>query len=934
MLLQQTAQDISFAATIERNEVYERQLFRQQKMKEAADLDYIIQMRADEERRRLEEDHMKALVSAPLEKFESLAQKYAPLKMEVPSPGMAATALRQHHVELSVPKIPTTVPNFANNTDSMQELEAQLPRQVQDGVHKFRASGQDDTMPIEEMSFGYVPVGPASMQPAGALPPPPQAAVLVHRAAPPLLSQVDHEFHPIPPSNQASPALPPMILETTMPLVPTEEVIYGPAPAQSAPHLSGPSPRVDVSSHLMQEPADRILLPAPTQTIQSPGRAPASSLQMEEASNVISKEGESRGEEMTDRILADYYHMTRPASSTEVPFIEQGATSSGANEPLPAIKEAACDDVRTATIAPAQPSPLDRQPDITQAHPSPPKAQSALESTQGLPTATAEVITPSEISPEGTTTSACGVPSAHAAETDDPVPASGPSLSSSLCDNPSKEVSTSPTLRNPSAPDSPTDVEATNYAPRLSQDDTTPHNEPATEAMESVTLQDSPTTATATSVVTLANESTEDKERVSAIVDMTLSVDESFDLSHSAASATVEESTNATIVAASATDQSMGTSMFLPSPEMSADVLVLDGSNASMCPDTPIPRMTSAFSTKHDIDESTHIMAEDADDRDECTGTSVTFNLTINERLSVLQALIPRIEDATKDGEQFTADVESGIEMKSKQDLLKMAMGGRKAQIGFFGGDVCFALLLDVCRDAAPYLFPERIFEGKMTDQKLVKEYKSCRERELDFWKLLSAHFKHLVAQGAMPGDQLVELLVGIFLAHLNNDARSTRKLKEFLSGHLGSGATSEKPPAPPSKQSVDAAKPVEPAPKQPGSKDPKLYEAKSVLDLAFMQSETSPSKRKASEKGLKLPKSSMSASSGGLGQRVLRGVNLGDISEFEDDDDSIDLNKFVRTPSNNSRASGKPAATTAKAYSTTNETKRAPKDDDFDADF
>ncbi|RHX99038.1 hypothetical protein DYB37_009458 [Aphanomyces astaci] len=66
MLLQQTAQDISFAATIERNEVYQRQLFRQQKVKEAEDMDYIIQARADQERRRLEDEHLKALESSQL----------------------------------------------------------------------------------------------------------------------------------------------------------------------------------------------------------------------------------------------------------------------------------------------------------------------------------------------------------------------------------------------------------------------------------------------------------------------------------------------------------------------------------------------------------------------------------------------------------------------------------------------------------------------------------------------------------------------------------------------------------------------------------------------------------------------------------------------------------------------------------------------------
>ncbi|KAF0702927.1 hypothetical protein AaE_015633, partial [Aphanomyces astaci] len=91
MLLQQTAQDISFAATIERNEVYQRQLFRQQKVKEAEDMDYIIQARADQERRRLEDEHLKALESSQLvDQYASLAQKYTPFQLEIPPPSALA----------------------------------------------------------------------------------------------------------------------------------------------------------------------------------------------------------------------------------------------------------------------------------------------------------------------------------------------------------------------------------------------------------------------------------------------------------------------------------------------------------------------------------------------------------------------------------------------------------------------------------------------------------------------------------------------------------------------------------------------------------------------------------------------------------------------------------------------------------------------------
>ncbi|RHY88838.1 hypothetical protein DYB31_005531 [Aphanomyces astaci] len=150
---------------------------------------------------------------------------------------------------------------------------------------------------------------------------------------------------------------------------------------------------------------------------------------------------------------------------------------------------------------------------------------------------------------------------------------------------------------------------------------------------------------------------------------------------------------------------------------------MLDG--MSLSPEKPIPRMTSAFpSQPNNLNESTEGPTIDDDgEYDEGSYVTATFKLTVNERLTVLQTLILRIEETTKEGEQVSAAIEASIEVKAKLDLLKVAMGGRKAQIGFFGGDVCFALLVDICRD--------RIFEGKMTEQKLLKEYKACREKEL-----------------------------------------------------------------------------------------------------------------------------------------------------------------------------------------------------------
>ncbi|KAG7394322.1 hypothetical protein PHYBOEH_005367 [Phytophthora boehmeriae] len=98
---------------------------------------------------------------------------------------------------------------------------------------------------------------------------------------------------------------------------------------------------------------------------------------------------------------------------------------------------------------------------------------------------------------------------------------------------------------------------------------------------------------------------------------------------------------------------------------------------------------------------------------------SVTEKLTPPDRVKALGALIGRVEEGATEGDTFgrTGDARSSYE--SKRELLKMAVGGLKAQVAFYGSDICFELILEISRDLGPVLFPPKAFEGIMNDQKI-----------------------------------------------------------------------------------------------------------------------------------------------------------------------------------------------------------------------
>lgn len=88
-----------------------------------------------------------------------------------------------------------------------------------------------------------------------------------------------------------------------------------------------------------------------------------------------------------------------------------------------------------------------------------------------------------------------------------------------------------------------------------------------------------------------------------------------------------------------------------------------------------------------------------------------------------------------------------------------MAAGGRQAQVSYFGSDVCFELILEIAQNLGPgevpfggdtalanvltkggisyrtvssiVLFPSRVFEGIMSEQKLRKVHQNSKDKEL-----------------------------------------------------------------------------------------------------------------------------------------------------------------------------------------------------------
>ncbi|KAL3673996.1 hypothetical protein V7S43_001681 [Phytophthora oleae] len=337
---------------------------------------------------------------------------------------------------------------------------------------------------------------------------------------------------------------------------------------------------------------------------------------------------------------------------------------------------------------------------------------------------------------------------------------------------------------------------------------------------------------------------------------------------------------------------------------------------------------------------------------EEVNMTSITEKLSPVDRVKALGALISRVEEGATEGDTLSGSMDTGSSSGSKRDLLKMAVGGFKAQVAFFGSDICFELILDISRDLGSVLFPPKAFEGIMNDQKIRKLHQSNKEKQLDLWKALAGHLKQLVQLKAIPAATLVDLFVAAFLAHNPDNQRSQRKLREFLIAVCG-GDDSKHPN--PRKEASTAS--PSPSPPRQGQRTPSSEPAKhtsedrigtpSLLQTAFLQRQSPPKPKvfgiasssfKDRSSGSSDVLMSMSSGPMKLSQKLMRGGKMNDYSEFEEEEE-VDLQNLIGTKpsfSSGSSALGRSyrgAKTSPTGKSTTKQT-AVEEEDEFDADF
>ncbi|KAF1778192.1 hypothetical protein GQ600_11628 [Phytophthora cactorum] len=336
------------------------------------------------------------------------------------------------------------------------------------------------------------------------------------------------------------------------------------------------------------------------------------------------------------------------------------------------------------------------------------------------------------------------------------------------------------------------------------------------------------------------------------------------------------------------------------------------------------------------------------------------------------------LQEGANEGDTLGGSTDTGSSYESKRELLKMAVGGRKAQIAFFGSDICFELILDISRDLGPVLFPPKAFEGIMNDQKIRKLHQSNKEKQLgeshfhnstgnapiltvvvacrraDLWKALSGHLKQLAQLKAIPAATLVDLFVTAFLAHDPDNQRSQRKLREFMVTVCGGGDSKTLNPhketfstfKPPSSHRQGQRTPS-PEPAKPAEPEDRIGTPQ-LLQTAFLQRQSPPKPKvfgiasssfKDRSSGSSDVLMSMSSGPMKLSQKLMRGGKMNDYSEFEEEEE-VDLQNLIGTKP--MFASGSSALSrsyqAAKTFPTGRLTGKSgaveEESDEFDADF
>ncbi|KAK1948577.1 hypothetical protein P3T76_000866 [Phytophthora citrophthora] len=355
---------------------------------------------------------------------------------------------------------------------------------------------------------------------------------------------------------------------------------------------------------------------------------------------------------------------------------------------------------------------------------------------------------------------------------------------------------------------------------------------------------------------------------------------------------------------------------------------------------------------------------------EEVTMASITEKLSPVDRAKALGVLISRVEEGATEGDTLGSSADVSSSNGSKRDLLKMAVGGLKSQVAFFGSDICFEMILDISRDIGPVLFPPKAFEGIMNDQKIRKLHQNNKEKQLDLWKALAGHLKQLVELKAIPTATLVDLFVTAFLAHDPDNQRSQRKYAAEVVASL---------------QVHEKERPLRPHPHRHQSTTGNVHQVQNQLNLhprtgsaprrscrrhsfsvkahrnqkclasrrpgqfhtLFKPSGTAPlsifryactSSFKDRSSGSSDVLMSMSSGPMKLSQKLMRGGKMNDYSEFEEEEE-VDLQNLIGTKpsfSSNSSVLGRShyGAKTSSTGKSTVKQAAAEEEDEFDADF
>ncbi|KDO31010.1 hypothetical protein SPRG_19560 [Saprolegnia parasitica CBS 223.65] len=339
--------------------------------------------------------------------------------------------------------------------------------------------------------------------------------------------------------------------------------------------------------------------------------------------------------------------------------------------------------------------------------------------------------------------------------------------------------------------------------------------------------------------------------------------------------------------------------------------------------ESPVPARTSAFPAA----DSPEPFEFEAPSPPKQMGTA-TAKLSDAERLSLLTQLLDRLETSARSGETHFTSSPDAIGLQSKLDLVKMATTGRK--ISIFGADVCYALLLEALQDVGPYLFTEDLMVGKMTLQRLTKAYQPNRNKEKDYWRLFNAVLSLLVTERVLPPLDAAQIFSTAFMTQLPKDDRTARKLRELLL------SLCPEPHAKPTEAKTDtkanealSTEPSTDAFKSTPTAAP-VVEAPAVLGLAFMRQSSQTSSGRDPVFGRAKASPIKGAS---LGQRVLRGASLRDYSDFEVDDDDIEIASMA--PSLASRSTAPKSVFSKQPSARLSVSKpAAAQDDDFDENF